>query len=88
MDNIGHAIDFCFCNHGGVLFHRNSGITPIYINYGGGGFTGRSTAYPLFFVSYYLGGRTVHRHTPDTGNIQAGSGFVSLLAAEAAAYRR
>jgi len=39
-------------------------------------------------VSYYLSSRTAHQHTPDTGNIQASSGLISRMAAEAAAYRR
>ena len=51
-------------------------------------FSRRSTAYLLFFVSYSLDSRTAHQHTPDTGNIQAGSGLDSRMAAEAAAYRR
>ena len=88
MDNIGHAIDFCFRNHGGLLVFRHSCITPLYIKEVLRRLSRRSTAYLLFVVSYSLDSRTAHQHTPDTGNIQAGSGLASQMAAEAAAYRR
>ena len=88
MDNIGHAIDFCFRNHGGLLVFRHNRITPLYIKEVLRRLSRRSTAYLLFFVSYSLDSGTAHQHTPDTGNIQAGLGLASQMAAEAAAYRR
>ena len=88
MDMIGHAFDVWFRNLWGLVVFLHNCIAPLYIKEVLRRFSRRSTAYLLFFVSYSLDSRTAHQHTPDTGNIQAGSGLVSRMAAEAAAYRR